>query len=1028
MHGLPLTPIHMHSTIGIIDLTNPVGFIWHELYPTYCENWHLWAWADNGNGYLDSSDQFGMTIIGSQKMHWFHVDRVTMTMKLRNTHDEEIYVEFKGPYNPYIQPICTLWHEVWPVYHGVFGPGNPYHIVNWQDTGIGNTGYLGVCDWIEFGQWPGLWWHVEEYATDLILNEKVTNPIGIEWHELYPNFCNYHLTTRWEEPPEDILFHEMLSPGDHIEMINQTSGMTKWYYVDRVTFTMRVINESDPMQEMCIEYKGPFETMYNIKTTVVNSTWHEVYPSYSASMNITSWIDNCNGVLDSCDYIEMYDLNIDFYYGWWHVEEISIDVILNEEFIAPYDITYGIVWHELYPNCCVNDYYTLDWEGPGERQLSPCYNITLTLLPTGPTDKYHVENVTLTLNLTVNDVDPTMPFTVGERIYVEYLDAMYNWKLMYYPKTNPLYTGWEVVCPTNRFGYPLTIEKWYDNCNGILSHFDILELQSPDGTMRCLVDEVALDITVKKITEGPPPSPSWYMKPPFPDYAPSGMPDFDQRQLGTYPWWDSAQRWSHCGPVAVANSLWWLDSEFEPNTVPPPTIIDNYPLVQAYGPWDDHDPQNVQPLVEHLAYLMDTNGLRTGIVKLGTNVFDMQAGLTHYLSWTGVNPLGDVDGDGIVTQNDQAIVLAAWGTSPGMPGWDIRADIWPATTTYPPTADNVINMNDLMLVQMNMGLSGMFYEHTVMAPPWELIVDEVMRCQDVVLLIAPWYYNGVEWYRYDEGAHYVTVAGLNATTWEIVLSDPINDNAEAGGPGNVPVPHVHPPPEPPYITHNKANLVSHDMYKVIIQPCPGGPLAIIGYPGSIVNPPGTIWQIEAAVITCPYAVYVHDVSVKNITTSKTGCSPMPTVGNNFTCSVYVTVENQGDYSETFNVTAYANSTEIGTQEITLNSGENITLTFAWDTSGFTKGNYTMWAYAWPVPSETETADNTFSDGIVYVGIPGDINGDGTIDIYDAILLSTSFGAKQGDPNWNPNADIDNTNEIDIFDAIILSTHFGETDP
>ncbi len=100
----------------------------------------------------------------------------------------------------------------------------------------------------------------------------------------------------------------------------------------------------------------------------------------------------------------------------------------------------------------------------------------------------------------------------------------------------------------------------------------------------------------------------WYMKPPYPDYAPSGMPDFDQRQGGTYLWQDPSWRWSHCGPVAVANSLWWLDSKFETNTIPPPAIIDNYPLVRTYGQWDDHDPLNVPPFVEHLAYLMDTDG------------------------------------------------------------------------------------------------------------------------------------------------------------------------------------------------------------------------------------------------------------------------------------------------------------------------------------------------------------------------------------------------------------------------------------
>ncbi|MEM3577487.1 MAG: PQQ-binding-like beta-propeller repeat protein [Candidatus Bathyarchaeia archaeon] len=179
-----------------------------------------------------------------------------------------------------------------------------------------------------------------------------------------------------------------------------------------------------------------------------------------------------------------------------------------------------------------------------------------------------------------------------------------------------------------------------------------------------------------------------------------------------------------------------------------------------------------------------------------------------------------------------------------------------------------------------------------------------------------------------------------------------------------------------------------------------------------------------------YAIYdvFHDIAVTNVSPYKN------IVGQGYTMNISVTVENQGDHKETFNVTLYANTTAIETMEVTLESGESTTITFIWNTGGaggigvFDKGNYALWVYAWPVLGETDTSDNTFSDGIVYVGIPGDINGDGTVDIYDAILLSTSFGAKQGDPNWNPNADLDNTGEIDIFDAIILSTHFGETDP
>ena len=57
---------------------------------------------------------------------------------------------------------------------------------------------------------------------------------------------------------------------------------------------------------------------------------------------------------------------------------------------------------------------------------------------------------------------------------------------------------------------------------------------------------------------------------------------------------------------------------------------------------------------------------------------------------------------------------------------------------------------------------------------------------------------------------------------------------------------------------------------------------------------------------------------------------------------------------------------------------------------------------------------------------GDINGDGVVNILDAILLANAFGSKPGDPNWNPNADLNNDDIVNILDAIILANHFGET--
>jgi len=569
----------------------------------------------------------------------------------------------------------------------------------------------------------------------------------------------------------------------------------------------------------------------------------------------------------------------------------------------------------------------------------------------------------------------------------------------------------------------------------------VFHVDSNDGVIKFHIDKVEGTVTpppaippwnVTAVPTEPPPLP-WYMKPPYPDYAPSGMPDFDQRQGGTYLWMDPTGKWSHCGPVSVANSLWWLDSEFETNNIPPPAIIDNFPLVQAYGPWDDHDPRNAPPLVEHLAYLMDTDGLRTKIAHLGTGVKDMQAGITHYLSWSGVNPLGDVDGDGNVTINDANIVNLALNSVPGAPNWDIRADIWPVTTAYPPLADNKIDINDVALVAANMGRNGTFYEHTVMGPQepptWEIIVEEVRKCQDVVLLIAPWYYDGVSWYRYDEDAHYVTVAGLNATAWELVISDPIRNNAEAGGPGNVPVPHVH-PPEPPCSMHNNATFVSHDMYPVALDPCPGGPLTIRGFPGGVVGPPGQGWkyQIEAAVITSPYiSPVVHDVAVTHVTPLKT------IVGQTMPCRINVTVENQGTATETFNVTTYATTMPPGiTIEektiVNLLPSEIRNVTFRWNTTGVSKGNYTISAIADTVFGETDTTDNTCTDGIVKIVMIGDVDANGKVEIKDFSLMAKSYGASYPDPRYVANSDIDDNGKIEIKDFSLAAKNYGKVDP
>ena len=174
-------------------------------------------------------------------------------------------------------------------------------------------------------------------------------------------------------------------------------------------------------------------------------------------------------------------------------------------------------------------------------------------------------------------------------------------------------------------------------------------------------------------------------------------------------------------------------------------------------------------------------------------------------------------------------------------------------------------------------------------------------------------------------------------------------------------------------------------------------------------------------------VNIHDVAVTSFTSSKT------VVGLGYGLNVTVTAEDMGDYAETSNVTVYANTTSIACAQNVTFSIANSTLfarvrdiTFTWNTAGFAYGNYTVSAYVTLAPGETNAANSSLTGGNVTVTIPGDINGDGTVDVYDAIILASAFGSNPSSPNWNPNVDINGDGIVDIYDAIILAAHFGQS--
>jgi ABC-type transport system substrate-binding protein len=182
----------------------------------------------------------------------------------------------------------------------------------------------------------------------------------------------------------------------------------------------------------------------------------------------------------------------------------------------------------------------------------------------------------------------------------------------------------------------------------------------------------------------------------------------------------------------------------------------------------------------------------------------------------------------------------------------------------------------------------------------------------------------------------------------------------------------------------------------------------------------------------------HNVAITSVATSKTGCLPIDTVGQGYICRIQTTAKNKGNFTETFNVTAYAtnatHSLAIGSSKLTLNPNDTAALTFVWSTSGIAKGNYTIKTAADIVLNELSqhTSDNNLTYGTIMVTLVGDVNPvDGYVGIDDIYSIASNFGHEPiniWDPTHDPNYDIIEDYFIGIDDIFTAAQHFAEEDP
>jgi hypothetical protein len=182
----------------------------------------------------------------------------------------------------------------------------------------------------------------------------------------------------------------------------------------------------------------------------------------------------------------------------------------------------------------------------------------------------------------------------------------------------------------------------------------------------------------------------------------------------------------------------------------------------------------------------------------------------------------------------------------------------------------------------------------------------------------------------------------------------------------------------------------------------------------------------------PY-IGLHDVGITSANISKT------VVGEGLSFQLNIIVSNHGDYSETLNITTYANTTEIATfSSRTLLGGASVTINYLFSHQP-SKGHYTISACVWPVPGEKHTSDNNLTGGWIIVAIVGDITGpsgypDGQCDARDVSKMCTLYGIRHPDPTYEANWDITGPTfgladgKVDARDLALVCSRYGVKDP
>jgi hypothetical protein len=111
-------------------------------------------------------------------------------------------------------------------------------------------------------------------ATNSIID--TSNPVGTQWHEIWPNHCQWPYTiTGWQDNGDGVLSH-----CDVIAMENP-EGLTECHHVLDVTLTLE-LTRIVPPDDLPHYWDWNYDLGGDPTTTPVCTWWIEVYPSVTS--------------------------------------------------------------------------------------------------------------------------------------------------------------------------------------------------------------------------------------------------------------------------------------------------------------------------------------------------------------------------------------------------------------------------------------------------------------------------------------------------------------------------------------------------------------------------------------------------------------------------------------------------------------------------------------------------------------------------------------------------------------------------